>query len=61
VEVVVQLALLEELRVLAVGMLKLDGDFHVGLHVYALVDRPERPLIDFTQKLIVFAHPLHHL
>ena len=61
VEVVVEFAFVEKLRVLAVYGLEFDGHFQVGLDVDSLVDFSEGALVDFTQNFVVFANFLGHL
>ena len=52
-EVVVELALVHQLRVLGVGRLELDGHLQVGLGVDALEDLPEGPLVQLPDYLVV--------
>ena len=60
-QVVVQFALVHQLRVLGVGRFKLDGHLEVGLGVDALEDLPEGPLIELADDLVVPPHFLRNL
>lgn len=60
-EVVVEFALVDELRVFSVDGLHLDCHFEVSLGVDGLVDLSEGALIDLPDDLEVFAHFLQHL
>jgi hypothetical protein len=60
VQVEVQLALVDQLRVVRVHRLDLHRHVHVALRVYRLVDLRERSLVDLLYQLEVLAHLLHN-
>ena len=60
-QVVVQLALVDQLRVLSGDRLHLNGHVQVGLGVDGLVDLAESALVDLAYDLEILAHLLQHL
>lgn len=61
VKIVIELALVDQLRVISVGRLHLDGYFEIGFRVYGLVDLPEGAFVNLTNDFEVFAHFFKHL
>jgi len=61
VEVIVEFALIHQLRVLSVALLEFDGNFEVGLGVDPLVDLSEGSLIKFLDNFVVLANLLRNL
>ena len=60
-EVVVEFAFVNQLRMIRVGGLNFDSDFEVGLGVDSLEDLSESSFIDLSNDLEVFADLLKHL
>ena len=60
-QVVVQFALVDQLRARGIHRFEFYSHLQVGLCVYALVDFAESALVDFAQDFVVFTHLLHHL
>lgn len=60
-EVVVEFAFIEKLRVLSAYGFELDSDLEVGFDIDALIDFSKGSLVYFAQYLVVFAHFLWHL
>jgi hypothetical protein len=56
VEVVVEFALIKELRMFSVDGFKLDSNLKVGLGVDALVDLSEGSFSNFPDNLEIFPH-----
>ena len=61
VEVVVELALVDQLWVIGVCGFDFDGDFQVGFGVDGLVNLPEGSFIDLSDDLEVLTHLFKHL
>jgi hypothetical protein len=61
VQIVVELALVDQLGVFCVDGLDLHGHLEVCLCVYGLVDLPEGALVDLADDLEVFTHLFQHL
>lgn len=57
-EVVVQLAFVDKLRMIGVGGLDFDSHFEIGFGVDGLVDLPESTLVDFADNFEVLAYLL---
>lgn len=60
-QIVVELALIDQLGVIGVDWLNLDGHLQVGPGVHSLEDLPKSTLINFSENLEVFAHFFQHL
>ena len=60
-EVVVEFALIHELRVLSADRLKFYSDLEVRFDVQALEDLAERAFVDFADYFVVLSHLLGHL
>lgn len=60
-EVVVEFALVDELRVIGVDWLDFYGNFEVGLGIDGLVDFSKGALIDLANDFEVLADLLKHL
>ena len=60
-EVIVQLAFVEELRMFGVGRLKFDGHFKIGLGIDALIYLAECPFSNFTDQLEIFTYLLRQM
>ncbi len=61
VEVVVEFAFVNQLRVVSSGRFNFYCNFQVGLGVDGLVDLSESSLVDLPDDLEVFSHLLKHL
>ena len=60
-EVVVQFALIHQLRVLSIALLEFDGNFEVGLGVDALIDLSKGSLIKFFDNFVVLTNLFRNL
>ena len=60
-KVIVEFALIHQLRVLSIALLEFDGNFEVGLGVDPLVDLSEGSLIKFLDNFVVLANLLRNL
>jgi hypothetical protein len=60
-EIVVELAFVNELRVLSIHGLHLYCDFEVGFCVYSLKDFPKSALVNFPDDFEVLPYLLKHL
>jgi len=61
VKVIVEFALIHQLRVFSGALLEFDGNFEVGLGVDPLVDLSEGSLIKFLDNFVVLANLLRNL
>ena len=61
VEVVIELALVDELGILGADWFEFDCDLKVGFGVDALVDLSECSLVDFPYDFVIFPNLLNHL
>ena len=61
VEVIVELAFINELRVVSVDGLDFDSDFKVGASVNGLVDLPKGSFVNFSDNFKIFAYFFQHL
>ena len=60
-KVIVEFALIHQLRVFSGALLEFDGNFEVGLGVDPLVDLSEGSLIKFLDNFVVLANLLRNL
>jgi hypothetical protein len=60
-QIVVQLALIDKLRVIRTNRLKLNSYLQIGLNVDGLIDLTKGTLVNLSNNLKVLADPLQHL
>lgn len=60
-QVIVELAFIDELWMVGIDRLDFDGDFEVGFGVDGLVDLTEGSFIDLSDDLEVFSNFFQHL
>jgi hypothetical protein len=61
VEVIVEFAFVDQLRMIGVDRLYFDGHFKIGFGVDSLEDLSKGSLINLSDDLEVFSHFLKHL